>query len=453
MAETGLGAELARMRYGADLGDVLNKIGGQIRESRLSDQAQQTLAQLSGVDISTPEGLETLRKSVFSLSQMEQPGQTALGAINEGIYKPLQVQSVLEDQKVQRLKGLIGTYDKDLADYHADLRNKNVSQDTLDARYQELQNRYNQYLQMPAFKGHEYLLGKPEASDTVKIAGRGVGTNLQEKGVTEKGSLTVSYDPSTGRLMVANKDGSVVPYDAKTHGKVIQTALPQVEFALEQELANRPDSVEAAANMYSVGQPLPFGFTGGLSRLRALDRSAAQYREHNLLPEDRPLVKAQYDANARALTTLSVQSQSVLAFEKTAEANLKVALDQSKRTGRAESPALNTLILAWKRYIQGKADVAELNAAARDATNEVARVVTSTTGSQVPETEREAYAGLLGSALNEKTFEGVINIFIKNMKNRKKGYEDQLNEVRDKLRNWWDIGQNQNEFDKYKVKE
>jgi len=62
------------------------------------------------------------------------------------------------------------------------------------------------------------------AQDKARAAGT---TSFQEKGVTERGGNTVSYDPKNARNFVTKPDGVVEPYDPKKHGKIISTAMPQ----------------------------------------------------------------------------------------------------------------------------------------------------------------------------------------------------------------------------------
>src|SRR5260221_9358909 len=152
--ETGLGAELARMRYGADFGQALYNIGAQIRESKLTDQARKTLGELTGVDLSTPEGVKTFREKVFSLSQMDQPGKTALEAAQLGLQFPMQV----EGAEMQQAEKLGSAYNEGVRNYMTRLSTPGSTTESLEPFRKSLEDQKVELLKVPVLSRHPQAL-------------------------------------------------------------------------------------------------------------------------------------------------------------------------------------------------------------------------------------------------------------------------------------------------------
>ncbi len=67
----------------------------------------------------------------------------------------------------------------------------------------------------------------------LKAALKGEKGNFQEKGITEKGSLTVIFDPGVGRNYVVNEQGERVLYNANVHGRIMPTTTPQSQTEIK----------------------------------------------------------------------------------------------------------------------------------------------------------------------------------------------------------------------------
>jgi len=165
---TGLGEELKSLNYGEDLANALANIGKQVREGRLEAEAKKTLADMAGVDLSTDEGMKKFRSSILSLSQMEEPGQRGIKALNDAYVQPTLIQQQLETAKLGNLSKVKEEYEKSLSDYHQDLRTPNFNPDSAKDRYNLLMAQYNSLL--PQFKGHENMLTKPEQPSAYRVA-------------------------------------------------------------------------------------------------------------------------------------------------------------------------------------------------------------------------------------------------------------------------------------------
>ena len=60
-------------------------------------------------------------------------------------------------------------------------------------------------------------------------------TSFQEKGVTERGGFTVSYDPKKAKNFVTKTDGTQEDYDPKKHGKILSTNVSQTTIYNNQQ--------------------------------------------------------------------------------------------------------------------------------------------------------------------------------------------------------------------------
>lgn len=117
MNGVGLGNELARMNYGKDLGDSLAEIGNLIRQKKLKQEAQNTLRSLTGVDLSSPEGMQEFRKAVFGLSALEKPGQEATQAIQVGVIDPMKFQETQRQKRFQEFKNSVSPIEQEIGLY------------------------------------------------------------------------------------------------------------------------------------------------------------------------------------------------------------------------------------------------------------------------------------------------------------------------------------------------
>jgi hypothetical protein len=210
-------------------------------------------------------------------------------------------------------------------------------------------------------------------------------------------------------------------------------------MALERTTAAAftPDAIEMAAQLYArTGQmpPMGMGKSGVEVRGRILNRAADIYKAAGTEPGDLAGKMAFYKATQAELTRLQGQRGVVMAFAGTADRNLELALELSKKVDRTGTPVYNRWLLAGRRAVAGDVDVVKFDAAVRVAINEFAKVTSSATGGGVTSDQsRQEVESMLNVAQTKAQFEGVVETLRKDMGNRKKGYDDQIESIRGAL--------------------
>jgi hypothetical protein len=182
------------------------------------------------------------------------------------------------------------------------------------------------------------------------------------------------------------------------------------------------------------GKDPSFGMSGkDPLRKRYLKRLAQLSVQPGNTPEDVATKKAAFHAITVRLNKLEQQYAQVSPFEKTARANLQLAVQKSKAVPRSDFTAINKALIAGER-MSGSSPAAEFESAALVAANEVARVTTSLTGVSSDTARREARE-VLATALSQGQFEGVVNnVLSKDMDSRIKGLKDDIAEAREMLK-------------------
>lgn len=198
------------------------------------------------------------------------------------------------------------------------------------------------------------------------------------------------------------------------------------------------EAKDAAAARYNLDGTLPpnlgRGTQGSVNTADILTRAAKAAAESGNSPEAQRVNQIANKANAQALGQLEKQRNLVLAFEKNALANADIALKESEKVDRVGSPAIDRWLQAGKKNVMGDVDVARLDTAIRTFVNEYAKVTTSVTGGGVTSDHaRKEIDDLLKASMTKEQVRGVIDLMKQEMKNREKGYDDQVTELRGRM--------------------
>jgi hypothetical protein len=273
-----------------------------------------------------------------------------------------------------------------------------------------------------------------------KALEEGKNVTLQEKGVTEFGHLPISYVSSgknAGQQIVTHEDGTQEVYNLKKHGNSLSTSLSQATVYNTQQVKdyfnNDPGALRTmAANYLSTGV-IPMGFSGVTGRLMVAGQASKLMQEQGLDPAQAPQIRAEYEAGKKSLGQLTTQKNAVMAFEKTADKNINLALERSGLVGRSQSPAFNKWVLWAQGKGAGDKDVLALDAAIHVAANEIAKVTSTTTGNLIPQQEREEYRNLINMSLGKNSLQEVMDVIKKDMSNRETSYNEQIGEIQKSL--------------------
>lgn len=194
-----------------------------------------------------------------------------------------------------------------------------------------------------------------------------------------------------------------------------------------------PDAIENAATKYRQTGALPpagRGAIGAAMNIKIQNRAAEQAKEAGSDSESQTIAQAAYKSAAAALSALTKQQTMVGSFEKTAQANLDLALQLSDKVDRTGSPMLNKGLLAFKNHVQGDADTASFVNALTAARTEYAKVLSGSTGATgVTDSARKEADELFNSATSKETLRQVLATARQEMANRTKAFDDQKAEL------------------------
>lgn len=199
-----------------------------------------------------------------------------------------------------------------------------------------------------------------------------------------------------------------------------------------------PEAVTAAAARYRIDGTLPpsmgRGTQGAVNTAMILKEAAASAAEDGVTPEAQRLNQVANKASAQALGQLVKQKNLILAFEKTAQLNANLVLQESEKVDRLGSPAVDRWLQAGQKNVLGDPAVARLHLAVRTFVNEYARVTTSVTGGGITsDTARKEIEDLLRAAHTKEQVREVISLARTELGNRKLAYEQQERELKSSI--------------------
>lgn len=136
----------------------------------------------------------------------------------------------------------------------------------------------------------------------------------------------------------------------------------------------------------------------------------------------------------RSMGQLEAQRGTMEAWMRTADKNLQLIDGIVDAVEKSDIPALNKLLIPYKMQVQGKADVAGLQAAIRVGVNETARVLSSATGAgMVTDSQRQEQESLLNVNQTPAQIRSVIGVLRREMNNRQTSYNEQRQSIQDTI--------------------
>jgi hypothetical protein len=142
-----------------------------------------------------------------------------------------------------------------------------------------------------------------------------------------------------------------------------------------------------------------------------------------------------YETAASSLKALDKQQQMVGAFEKTALANLDIALEYGMKVNNTQVPVFNRWKNAGMKNVAGDEQIAAFNAATETFANEYAKIMSGATGAAAAtEGARAEAQSLLNSAMSWGQYKEVANVMRRDMTNRMLGFNKQKEELKQGLK-------------------
>lgn len=208
--------------------------------------------------------------------------------------------------------------------------------------------------------------------------------------------------------------------------------LKSSEFNTPATLA--PETVEMLAQDAANGLPVPslgMGKSGTMARNQVYERAAQIRKERGDAPGSHALDVMSFKANQVELNRVQGQRGITMAFAKTFDKALDVAVNLSERVDRSGSPVLNKWILAGRRA-SGDPDVAAFNAATESVAMEYSKVMSGQ--GQGDMASREHARELLSTALTPEQFRRVAKTLQTDTSKRQEGYEDQIAAIKSSVK-------------------
>lgn len=196
------------------------------------------------------------------------------------------------------------------------------------------------------------------------------------------------------------------------------------------------DALTNAAERYRQTGALPnLGMGGAPVKMKILNKAA----ELSALEGDDSKAAAYKQqankAGQAAFGQLQRQKAITGAFEKTAVANLDLALSKSAEVSRSGSPLFNKGIIAFKKGVQGDPATAAFVNALVAARNEYAKVLSSSTGAQgITDSARREAEDLFSKTDTPEMLAATIALAKQEMGNRMRGFDQQASELDPLLR-------------------
>jgi hypothetical protein len=196
-----------------------------------------------------------------------------------------------------------------------------------------------------------------------------------------------------------------------------------------------PDTIEREAYAYIQSGKLPsLRFGGYLGQAKIMNRGTELSKELGIpFNEIVPRQLAQ-KAAASGLTRLESNRAPIMAFAKTAEMNLDIALEMSNKVDRTGIQAVNSFLQTGRRQF-GNREVSDFAAAVDVAVRETARVTSGSMTGVTTDANRREIGEWLNTKQTPEQFFGALQILKRDINSRRLGYERQIEEAKASL-NW-----------------
>ena len=262
-------------------------------------------------------------------------------------------------------------------------------------------------------------------------------TNFQEKGVTEKGGLTVSYDPKKAKTFITKTDGSMEDYDPKKHGKILSTTLAQTTIYNQSQANLSEDAVRIEGAKYATtGVMPPLGMNNPILRAKIVNSGAEYVKNMGVNPSEVPAFQAGFKGAKDSYVSLKKATENISAFENAMLKNMDYAGSLSDKYYRTSMPPVNTVLNAIRKG-SGDPKVVEFGNAVYSAALEFEKIRTA--GSNITSAElsvgaQEKAEDILNKSMNHDQFLAAMKAMKTDARNVMGSKRDTLKRLDDEMR-------------------
>ena len=215
-----------------------------------------------------------------------------------------------------------------------------------------------------------------------------------------------------------------------------------VEAAAGPDNAAQPtaDTLEMDAWRYLTDGTLPTnmgrGAQGSAQATGIRNRAAALAKDMGMSADEIRMGQLTNKTQVQAIGQLAKAKAQILQFEKTANMNADLALEASEKVDRTGVPLFNRWLQAGRTAIAGDVEAQKFNAANETFVSEYAKVMGGGYGASASTEGAQARAHtLLNTANTKEQYRGVVAQLKREMGNRVKALNGQMDEERQNLRN------------------
>jgi hypothetical protein len=205
---------------------------------------------------------------------------------------------------------------------------------------------------------------------------------------------------------------------------------PAAQIITSNMLGGNNAALDQAAQRYSQTGELPAGFARSPGTTAAIIKRSAELNPDANLAAN----KATFTADTAALKKVQTQFDAMTAFEGTALKNLDLYAQIAAKIPDLGAKFANTPLRKITGSMIGTDNMAALNAARQTASSEVAKVLSSATGSGVlSDSQKKEAEDVINGNLPLSATLAVVDTLKKDMANRHQSYLDDINAIRGRM--------------------
>jgi hypothetical protein len=205
---------------------------------------------------------------------------------------------------------------------------------------------------------------------------------------------------------------------------------PTAAIVTSNMLGGNNAALDQAAQRYSQTGELPAGFARSPGTTAAIIKRSAELHPDQDLASN----KATFSADTAALKKVQTQFDSMTAFEGTALKNLDLYAETAKKIPDLGAKFANVPLRMITGNMIGTDNMAALNAARQTASSEVAKVLSSATGSGVlSDSQKKEAEDVINGNLPLSATLKVVATLKQDMANRHQSYQDDVDAIRGRM--------------------
>jgi len=296
---------------------------------------------------------------------------------------------------------------------------------------------------LPAIRLHSAIVAEAEKDREISAKESEAQTKATEATTTQQrlqaempgGPMEAPDKAELRSYLTAPKvPGETLPPEQRTPASFVSWKAKQSPMAmvLGNQLGGpgQGSALDQAAERYSKDGTLPSGFARSPGTTSAIIKRSAELHPDQDLASN----KATFQADTASLKQVQKQFDSINAFEGTALKNLDLYAQTAAKIPDLGAKFANVPLRMITGGMIGTDNMAALNAARQTASSEVAKVLSSATGSGVlSDTQKKEAQDVVDGNLSFSATMKVVETLKKDMANRHQSYQQDIDSIKGRL--------------------